>query len=221
MMKNALLLVSIFSGTMACQTTGAITGVVVDELNNPVASAEVHIADRKPFFGHRLVEYHETDSDGSFNIQNVPFGTYDVLAGKEEVGYPDPKFSFYSNDEVPTVSLASSYPSVKVIVKIGPKGGILNKILVLDAISKKNVESAVITLSRVSNPKFSITTSSTVAKLLVPSDTKIRLVVTAPGYKPWSNDQIGSNSLILHPGQSTDLTVLLTPEQNGPERQKP
>jgi hypothetical protein len=44
-----------------------------------MANAQVHIAEMKPFMGHRLLRLFETDKDGHFFISGVTWGTYGVF----------------------------------------------------------------------------------------------------------------------------------------------
>jgi len=108
-----------------------------------------------------------------------------VLAGNESSGYPDPKLAFYSNFDVPTVTLAPAFPNASVTIKLPPKGGVLEIVAVLDAVTKRKIDSASIILRRVSNPTLFISTSATTGRILIPSLTDVTIEVTAPGYRSW------------------------------------
>ena len=83
MKKRIACLLALACATALAQNSGSIAGVVVDENGKPVARAQVHIGEPKPFVGHRLVKFHETSDDGRFEFQNVPWGTYVVMGGKK------------------------------------------------------------------------------------------------------------------------------------------
>lgn len=199
---------------MWAQNTGTVTGVVVDDRGKPVTQAEVHIAEKKPFVGHRLVEMHDTDDQGRFVIKEVPFGTYVIMAGKEEAGYPDSRLAFYSNLSVPTVTLSPSVPTASVTVALGPKAGVL-AVSTADAANGKKIELASVTLRRVANPNFFITTSAFKQQIPVPSLVDVSLEVSAPGYTsyycPDPANSARSAPIHLKPGEELKLDIRLQP----------
>lgn len=89
-----VLLVLFLSLEALAQSSGTVKRAVIDNHGKPVTKAEVHIAERKSFVGHRLIEMHDTDNQGRFTIKDVSFGTYLVMAGKEEPGYPASRRAF-------------------------------------------------------------------------------------------------------------------------------
>jgi hypothetical protein len=193
------------------QVQGTIKGVVVDEQSKPVVKADVHIAENKTFVGHRLVDMHETDDQGRFVINKVPWGTYVVMAGKEGAGYPDSRLAFYSNLAVPTVTLAPAFPVATVSVPIGPKAGILELAPVRDSKSGKKIDAATVTLRRVQNPDFFITTFASGSQVLVPSQVEVSIEIAAPNYKSWPS-LAGTHTegqIRLRPGELFKLTVAL------------
>src|SRR6266852_4124555 len=114
-----LLLSCFFSHLAWPQAVGTISGIVEDENAKPVAKANVHIAQTESFSGHHVVRFYETDDGGKFTISHVPWGTYIVMAGKEEDGFADTLAAFYSNLEAPTVVLGPLFPSADVVVRLG------------------------------------------------------------------------------------------------------
>lgn len=219
---RCLLVVLLTSAYLCAQPAGSVKGVVFDDQGRPLPKAEVHLSEAKRFVGHRLVETHETNSDGEFFIPNVPWGTYLVLAGKESSGYPDPKLAFYSNFAVPTVTLAPAFPNASVTIKLAPKGGVLEIVAVLDAVTKRKIDSASITLRRVSNPTLFISTSATIGRILIPSLTDVTIEVTAPGYRSWpAPDQAVTESRIrLKPEETSRLEVSLQRDDTGNDSRK-
>jgi hypothetical protein len=209
--------------SMAClslwaQSGGSVKGVVVDETGKPLAGAEVHIAEKKSFVGHRLIQIYETNNDGRFLIDNVSWGTYVVMVGKEDAGYPDTKLAFYSNLAAPTVILAPESPSADVIVKIGPKAGVLDLDPVTDVVTGKKIDSATITLRRTQNPDLFLTTSAAGGRLLVPSRTDVTIEIAAPTYKPWPLDgEKSEGQMRLLPQEVRKLQVRLHPDLAKPD----
>jgi hypothetical protein len=205
---------TLFALTSVAQSDGAITGHVFDDKGNPVSKAKVHIAElNQQQTSRRALRIYETASDGKFLIQDVPWGSYVVLAGKEEEGYPDPKFAFYSNLQAPTVTLTPSFPKASVNIALGPKAGKLDVIEVVDAVTRKKLKTASITLRRVSNPNFFIRTSTTVEEILIPSSTRVTVEIEAPGYRAWP-EQSQTEEIEVKPGEVFKLDVELHPNQS-------
>jgi len=206
-------LLALACATALAQNSGTVGGVVLDENSKPVSHAQVHIAEAKPFVGHRLLKFHETNDEGRFQMENVPWGTYVVMVGKEDAGYADTKLAFYSNLGAPTVTLAPSSPTANVTLKLSPKAGVLEIQTVTDTVTGAEVGPAAVRLQRIGTPFF-IYTSAPGAHLLVPSMTDVSVEVTAPGYKPWPAYGGGSFSgrIRLRPQEVLKLDVQLQPE---------
>ena len=209
-----LSLTACLSAQAIAQITGSISGVVVDENENPIGYAEVHIAKRNLRGGHRFLQMHATDADGRFEISNVPFGTYLVLSGKEKDGYPDTKFAFYSNLVVPTVTVSPSAPSQSVTVHLGPKAGVIEIGSIKD-VSGRTIPSASITVIREEN-NFFITMSTTNQRILVPSLTRIIIKLQASGYEDWYYPGVTDGSkrtaIVLQPGETAKIDAELQPK---------
>jgi hypothetical protein len=133
-----------------------------------------------------------------------------VFAGKEEDGYPDPKFAFYSNLAAPTVTLGPHIPTATVNVQLGAKGGIVSLASVTDAVTKKKLTTASITLRRALNQNFFITTSTTVGRIFVPSSTPVTIEIEAPGYEWWPEPN-SKREINLKPEEILTLKVELKP----------
>ncbi len=200
------------------QVQGTVTGTVLDEAGRPLPKAKVHIAEKGPFAGHRLVQYHETDDTGHFYIHHVPWGTYVVMAGKTDASYPDTAFVFYSNLAVPTVTLAPDFPTADVSLRLGPKAATLDIESVADEATGKEIRSAAITLRRAENRQFFMTASTTEGRILVPSLVDVLIEITAEGYKPWPppDKTTTEGRLLLKPEQVEKLRVTLQPEDPVP-----
>ena len=215
-MKRSAILERLFSVWLLsvfalAQKDGSITGVVLGQDGKPLEKAKVHIAESKPVYGSRVIQFHETDAEGKFAINHVPFGSYVVLAGKESEGYADTKFAFYSNLDAPTVDLSSLIPAENVTVHL-IKAGILHIGTINDATTGKPIRNCQITLKRADNPKFSISLSSSQENILVPSTVGVFLQIEAEGYQPWPlSDQATTGQIKLDPGQVFNLNVKLEP----------
>jgi Carboxypeptidase regulatory-like domain len=188
---------------------GVVEGVVLDESARPVEGAKVHLAENRPFAGHRVIQFYESDAQGRFLISNVPFGSYYVLAGKEGAGYPDTKLAFYSNLEAPIVTLSADAPRANVTVKLPQKAATLRILSIADATTGKAVADPVLTARRVARPDLYISTPALSAGLLMPSDVDVAIEITAPGYKRWSNVDSTAANLRLKPGEVRDLSIKL------------
>lgn len=210
-LRYSALLFAIFTQTVVAQDAGVIRGTVLDENGKPVTMAEIEVAENKPFYGHRIVQMHESDSRGEYLIDNIPWGTYVVMAGKESAGYPDMRLAFYSNLAVPSVTLSPQYAEARVNLKLGPKAGILKIPSVKDAMTGKEIDFAVVTLKR-SGSEFFIKTAVPSVRILVPSFTDVAVVVEAPGYKSWTPIQeTNSGTVRLSPEQLLSLDVQMRP----------
>src|SRR4051812_807963 len=126
MTKTLLSLVTtVLFGLGTLQSTGVIEGTVVDPSGKSVHHARVRVEPKgQPTSGgHRFLRYYETDEKGNFTIDNLPWGDYFVLAGKQKDGYPDMALAFYSNLSVPIVSISPAIPKAHLVVTLQPKAG--------------------------------------------------------------------------------------------------
>ena len=191
------------------QDIGAIRGTVVDENLIPVFGAKVNAEalDSRPTGS--LVRYVESDSKGHFVIDRLGPGKYRVFASKEEAGYPDLGWSFYSNDVFQTAAVTSADPTAEVRIQLGPRAGVITG-FVSDAATGAPVPAA-FKLSRAGQPNKWISPSvAPKYRLLVPSAIYIVIEVSAPGFKTWS---LG-HSLRLQSGSEMRLDVSLEPDRN-------
>jgi hypothetical protein len=204
----------------SAQEFGSIKGVVLEEAGEPVAGAHIQIAENKAFYGHRILQFYETDSQGRYAIDHIPWGTYIVMAGKVSAGYPDMRLAFYSNLAVPTVTLSPQFPTATMNLKLGPKAGILKLRTVTDASTGKKIDNAAVTLKRV-NSEFFIKTSAPATRILVPALTDVSVLVEAPGYEPWKPGEPAGDGIIrLLPQQVMSVSVQLRRSEAGATNEK-
>jgi len=195
------------------QTDGSVTGAVLTQDGTPLMNARVHIAKKSPFYGSRVVDFHETDSEGKFVINHVPWGSYVVMAGKEEDGYADTKLVFYINMEAPVVELGPLFPTANVTVHLGPKAGVIHIDSITDATTGRKIPNAGVTLRRAANSEFFMSVSSSTRDILVPSNTSVILEIEEQGYQPWpqADKMTQEGKIRLDAGQVFNLNVKLLP----------
>jgi hypothetical protein len=192
------------------QDSGTISGTVLGENRAPLVKAQVNAnpVDNRPTGS--LVRYVETDSNGHFLIDRLPWGKYRVFARKEDAGYPDLQWSFYSNDEFPIVAVMPSTPVGELRIQLGPKAGILTG-SVTDAITGAPVNAG-FKLIRSGDLKKEISTSLPSGyRVLLPPSTDVLLEVSARGYQTWHyggpSDPSKRPALRLEPGSRMRLDI--------------
>jgi hypothetical protein len=198
------------------QTAGTITGVVVNEKGAPVAQAEVRADELTGLPAiHTVLQFHETDAEGHFIIQNLRWGTYRLSARKPDEGYPDPAYEMYPehSEYLPLVTLQPASPVVTLTLRLPPKAGAIESISVVDAMTGMKMNAA-ITARRVAEPAIFFMTSTTMTPVLVPSNTDVSIEISASGYKPWpAKDEPKSKGQIrLSSEQGVKLEVKLAPD---------
>lgn len=211
-MKRArllLLTLCVCVGVGSAQQAGVVRGVVVDENDQPIVHAKVHVAEAQAFVGHRIINMVETNSQGEFTLSNVAWGEYVVLAGKENAGYPDTKLAFYSNFAVPKVSVTPANAAPYVKVSLGPKAGKLQITSVSNAETGDIVHSATLTLRRTDDQRSFITVGIDDGALIpIPSGTDVVYEISASGFKTWTSEE----KLHLGPEEIHRVTVHLQPD---------
>ena len=208
-MACALIICWLGGAISGAQELGKIMGIVVDENCVPVIAAKVSVdrADQTQF--HSLLRSIDTDSAGRFVIGRLAFGQYKVFAKQEQLGYPDTRWSFYSGDVFAHATVNSTHPTADVQIKIGPKAGLLTG-SVSDALSGAPVPAA-FKLTRVDAPNDWISTSMPPSyRVLLPPATRVRLEVSAPGFKAWAYP----DTLRLQSGIERRLDIALEPSHD-------
>lgn len=215
---RSLPVIVLFSICALAQETGSIRGVVTGQDGTPLADAQVHLSPIDSARGvHRIIQFYPTNAKGEFVIDRIPPGPYIVHVGKEQDGYPDSKFAFYSNFNLARVNVAPATTMQKLTIRLGPKAGILNIDSVTDATTGKPVPSAVVTLRRAGTDLY-ITTSTTVKIILVPAMTHVEVEVHAEGYSDWyfpgspDSRSRSREDLYLKPSETMRLDVVLQPK---------
>lgn len=207
----AFISAAFLSCTVACgiarsaTETGKIVGTVLDEKGVPLAAAKVNVL---PLDGRPQgtgIRYVETDVEGRFVIDRLPWGKYSVFAMKEEAEYPDMEPSFYSAGmKIPTAIIMPSAPVATLSIHLGQRAAIIDG-SVSNASTGAPV-SAFFTLVRMNNLEDFLSTSvPSTYRILVPAFTDVAFSVTAPGYDKWTSPR---------PGQELQIDVELVPTYN-------
>jgi hypothetical protein len=192
-----------------------IQGVVLDDFGNPLSGAKVH-AELKGGPMRKAIRFVASDQNGFFVIDRLEFGTYYVEAMKEEDGYGGFPWSFFNDRPLPIVQISAQNRIANVVVRLGPKAGILTG-TIRDALTGKPIGSAGFDLVQVKNrSKWMGTGAASQFRVLIPSSKEIELKVSAPGYDPWfyPGSDFPPQSLQAEPGSQIHLDILLKPTHN-------
>jgi len=201
--------------------SAAIKGIVTTSGGQPVSNAIVY-ATR---IGNSETVTHRnsvtTDNQGRFSLSNLPDGEYTIRAYKEEDGYPDLTFSFYSEAynavNWPQITIVNGMTVEDVIVHLAsPKCGRL-LITVIDAETNKKIQDAEVSLNQEGKPKTLLISGANrpdgTFNLLVPPDVPIELKISAPGYPDWYYNTDSGNgktkTLRVAPETTKELNVSL------------
>jgi hypothetical protein len=206
--------------------SAAIKGIVTTSGGQPVSKAMVY-AIRLGNNDDRRTRRDsvKTDEAGRFSLSNLPDGEYSILAFKEEDGYPDLTFAFYSAayEDVnwPKISIVNETTVEDVIVHLAsPKCGRI-VITVVDAQTNKKIRDAEVSLNHEGNPKTLLISGTNRPddsfNLLVPPDVVVDLKVSAPGYRDWhyNTDRSKHETRPLQVAADTtkELSVALQPQK--------
>jgi Carboxypeptidase regulatory-like domain len=105
---------------------GVISGTVVDEQGQPVKGAQIVITQwRTSADGSTQGQGKDsgtTDEAGRFRVDHVPMGKISVEASKHEEGYAP---HLTGTGGIETVTLTPDQPVAEVVLRVGPKAGML------------------------------------------------------------------------------------------------
>ena len=214
MKKMAVILfaLSCSIGAIAQNRTGEVRGFVVDPQGRFVAGATIraHYIDG-PVFGSPPEA--QTGHSGQFTLSSVSLGDYDLIAMKEDDGYPNPFWSFYHPRQPIRVTLSSEAPRVDSIrLMLEPKAAVVAG-TISDAVSGEPL-SAVIHMWRADKENDYVDQGvSGHYRILIPADTDVRISVRSPGHQEWFNggatEASRTASMVISGGQSQELHVKL------------
>jgi hypothetical protein len=207
------------------KNSAAIKGIVTTSGGQPVSNAIVYanrIGNSETLTRRNSVT---SDDQGRFSLSNLPDGEYTIRASKEEDGYPDLTFYFYSAAynavNWPQITIVNGTTVDDVVVHlVNPKCGRL-LITVIDAQTNKKIRDAQVSLNHEGNPKTLLISGTNRPddsfNLLVPPDVVVDLKVSAPGYRDWhyNTDSPNGETKILRVAADTtkELNVALQPQR--------
>lgn len=199
----------IFNHQEVAQSSGAITGRVLDAEGRPVFNAQVQAFNTESGMGKVPTAY--TDEQGIFQIKNLKSGTYRLPVAKKEDGYPPTDSTFYSvGFTQPQQALVyEGQTTSDVILHLGPKVAKLAGHIVDSTTHKKVlVDRVLITLRRIDNPNYpheiSTDENGEFEVLVPPVPTTIE--VSVPGYEYKKLE-----ALLLTRGEVKRLNIALHP----------
>jgi hypothetical protein len=210
------------------QPEGAISGTVLDEHRQPFKGVEVCTymmgapSGSKEAIGGCPVT---TDEAGQFRIDHVAMGTFGVEAIKPEDGY----IAFAGTSVREIVTLRPSESSATVVLKLGPKPGVL-LLNVKDKLTREPIMS-VQENWEIEIPNGSYSGGQTfehgsysggqafeqgVKRALVPPEKFLLVTISARGYKKWTyrdpSDPSRPAFIRLQPSEEKELLVELEPQ---------
>lgn len=209
-------LIALTSPTLLGATT--ISGTVVDENGLPVPHMTIEICPTDMAWSGGIPQA-ITDDHGHFVKEVVgPVTSGGRVYGQrwavyphqeKENYYPDLSSKFYATtfNHAQHVQMTVEAPETTVIVKLGPKAGALVG-KVTDALTGQPIK-----------PYFEFAWASDPAnrmgegtsenyRILLPSNTDIKMTVSSEGYKTWSYP----GTISIGPGQDMTLDIKLEPE---------
>ena len=207
------------------KNSAAIKGIVTTNRGQPVAKAMVYAS--RLGSSERLTRRNSvtTDDQGRFSLPDLPDGEYTIHAYKEEDGYPDLTFSFYSAAYNAVhwlqITIVNGATVEDVIVHVpGPKCGRLI-ISVIDAETSKKIQDAQVSLNHDGKPKTLLISGANRSgysfNLLVPPAVPVDVKVSAPGYRDWHYRTHAwkgeTKTLLLASDTTKELNVSLQPQR--------
>ncbi len=205
---------AMYSQVSPTQPEGRIIGTVLDERGQPIDNAHVStLVSLRP--GETFAtEGAKTVNNGQFQIEHLSLGSFTVLASKDEDGYAG-----FNQAGMPTVTLTPEAPLAKVVVKLGPKEGILAP-SVTDKVTGKPVCNFLLrwhVTGTNSSWAGGMGFSRWTTRQSIPAEKDVFIdMVSARGYKKWvptdPSDPSRPLQLYLQHGEVKSLSIELEPE---------
>jgi hypothetical protein len=215
------LLMVIFSSLTSSQTSqqtpavGRVTGTVVDESSQPINQAQVcsvvYLVLKPNRSQSNSTCVTHTDETGQFEIDHLPMGTYTITASKNDDGYAE----LGQGTPMPEVTLTPEQPLASVIVKLGPKQGILIPVVKDNVTGKPVFDFFLKWQTDVPDGRWSGAAgfSQWTTRTPIPVEQDVSLEFSAHGYKSWVYaDPTGSRFLRMQSGEREILSIGLQPE---------
>jgi hypothetical protein len=214
-----------FTAHTAAKNAAAIKGIVTMSGGQPVSKAMLYASRLGSSEMQTRRNSVAADDQGRFSLPNLPDGEYTIRAYKEEVGYPDLTFSFYSAAynavHWPQIAIVNGTSVEDVIVHVpSPKCARL-LITVTDAETNKEIRDAQVSLNHEGKPKMLFISgtnrSDYTFNLLVPPALPVELKVSVPGYRDWhykTDRPKGEAKTLLFVSDTTkELNITLQPQK--------
>lgn len=190
-----------------------ITGQVVDQNGSPVSCASVY-AYPDQLFGQLPSAL--ADSSGNFSIEVENTGKYRLTATKSSEQYAPLISSLHypSSGAMPEAVVKAEQPAPFVIVRLGPRAGILTG-SVVDAATQTYIRRFHVRVCRVEGQKYChqelFAGNLGRFQILIPA-TPILIEAFADGYQDWQKTDDGNQQpapLTVASGQTVELTIQL------------
>lgn len=203
------------------QSEGKISGVVLDEHGQPFKGVQVCTWRRDAPAGSRESRGDcpaaTTDEAGQFHIDHVAMGETGVEAIKPEDGY----IAFAGTSVKEVVTLTPNHDSATVVLKLGPKAGVLLP-SVTDKFTGKPIVDFEVGWSIFDSDEASGSYSGGqhighgTTKAILPPEKYLVLTISAHGYKRWIYHDPSDTSrpafIRLQSGEEKQLLVELEPQ---------
>jgi hypothetical protein len=191
-----------------------ITGQVLDQYGSPVSYANVS-AYPDLLFGRLPSAL--ADSSGKFSMEVENTGKYRLTAAKSAEQYAPliSAFHYPSSGAMPEAVVKAEQPAPFVIVRLGPRAGILTG-SVIDATTQEYIQRFHVRICRVEGSRYChqelFSGNLGRFQILVPA-TPILIEAFADGYQDWQRTDDGKQQptpLTVTSGETVELTVQLT-----------
>jgi hypothetical protein len=202
------------------QPEGTISGTVLDEHGQPFKGVQVCTYMIGAPSGSREARGDcpaaTTDDAGQFRIDHAAMGTIGVEAIKPDEGY----IAFAGTSVKQFVTLTSSESSATVVLKLGPKAGVLIP-TVKDKFTGKPVKDFQVSWTILDSDEADSTSggetiNQQTRRTIVPPEKYLVLTISAPGYKKWiyhdPSDPSRPAFIRFQPGVEKELLVELEPQ---------
>jgi len=202
------------------QPEGTISGTVLNEHGQPFAGVQVCTYMMGAPSGSREARGDcpavTTDDAGQFRIDHVAMGTFGVEAIKLDQGY----IAFAGTSVKQFVTLTSSQSSATVVLKLGPKAGVLLP-SVKDKFTGEPVKDFQVSWIILDSDEASSMSGGEIIgqgtrRTIVPPEKYLVLTISARGYKKWiyhdPSDPSRPAFIRFQPGEEKELLVELEPQ---------
>ncbi|HZU29138.1 MAG TPA: carboxypeptidase-like regulatory domain-containing protein [Bryobacteraceae bacterium] len=203
-----------FASYAIAQGTGTIKGKVLDENGVALANANVRVVRVVAGGSPRLVPREDlADVRGEFQIA-LPWGSYILCPSKEADGYADTIADLYASTPRPIVTLSAASPAPYVVLRTGPRAGVLKIQSITDAATGRAISTASVTVTRRDTGAFMGTNGK--SEFFIPALIDVSVKITAPGYIDWFypgvDNERNANWIRLKPGEHLSAIVALGPK---------